>query len=422
LNNNSNHIDTILKDKFQSFEGDIPMSDWLLIEEKLNKKSRPIWIWWAAIPLLIIAGWSFYLLNIEKSENTSPSISSIPTIQHKPFDSLIKKKESASGPIVNKEIEVKTKIQNSEHNFGAKSPSYIPGPIVTPFKQQIGLFENNLPEMGQYEFGIFVIKEPIFVWAIETPQVTYLPSIEFIRNNTKKSRPFSFEFGMSMAPAFGLDDLKANKSNFIHKSYFSSIANSSSLGGGANCGIHLQMNFGKHWFVRQGIYASNFSVSNNYNYTITEGPMVNKLGIYDYFKLDPDKVEHIQFSGLSSIKYLTMPMSIGNRTYFNTKFGLESKVGLNIARLLTASGKTVNPTDLGLESINSNHSIKKWNSGLSISSGVFYKPNNSFIFTVEPNFTTLLSSARNNTYPIKAKYYNFGLNFNLNYVIGGMKK
>ena len=54
-------MDNLLKDKFLSFEGDIPMSDWFAIEEKLDKKRRFAWIGWAAVPLIIIVALSFYL-------------------------------------------------------------------------------------------------------------------------------------------------------------------------------------------------------------------------------------------------------------------------------------------------------------------------------------------------------------------------
>jgi hypothetical protein len=52
------HSDDLLRDKFLSFEGDIPMSDWDIIADRLEKKRRFAWIWWAAIPLILISGLS----------------------------------------------------------------------------------------------------------------------------------------------------------------------------------------------------------------------------------------------------------------------------------------------------------------------------------------------------------------------------
>ena len=113
---------------------------------------------------------------------------------------------------------------------------------------------------------------------------------------------------------------------------------------------------------------------------------------------------------------------VGNRAYINKRNGIESKVGINVSKLWSAQGQVVNPTFLNLEEINSNNSIKNWNTGLSISTGWFYKPNNNLIFTVEPNFSMLLSSAKVKDYPVKTSYYNYGINLNLNYVIGGNNK
>lgn len=70
MSNQHTNIDNLLKDKFSSFEGDIPMSDWFAIEEKLNKKRRFVWIWWAALPLLIVASLTIYSLLIKKDLTT----------------------------------------------------------------------------------------------------------------------------------------------------------------------------------------------------------------------------------------------------------------------------------------------------------------------------------------------------------------
>ena len=108
---------------------------------------------------------------------------------------------------------------------------------------------------------------------------------------------------------------------------------------------------------------------------------------------------------------------VGNRTYFTKNMGLETKAGITLSRLVGSTGKTINPTYLTLETIDSNNTIKKWNSGLTISTGLFYKTNNNLIFTLEPYFSTLLSSANTKDYPVKSRYYNYGINVNINYIL-----
>ena len=46
---------------------------------------------------------------------------------------------------------------------------------------------------------------------------------------------------------------------------------------------------------------------------------------------------------------------------------------------------------------------------------------NNLIFTVEPNFSTLIGSAQRKDYAVKTRKYNYGINLNVNYVLKGGK-
>lgn len=392
------------------------MSDWFAIEEKLNKKRRFVWSWWAALPLLIIASLTFYSLLIKKDLTT--------------FNKTITVQKEKTPPdlIVKKEITI-DKIISQPSN----SSNYNMGKRVAPISETIIFNTNNNSKIGPIETNNIrtYLPESIYLtsktlgnlWKISLPIVEIIIESKLPKPNTKKPKLFSYEFGINLSPAMGIDAIKQNKSNWINHNYFSSIANSSSLGSGFNNGVHAQINIRKNWFIRQGIYSTTYSVYNNFDYTITEftNTLVGK-GITGYGPLNPSDYIHIQQSGKASIKYISLPLLVGNRTYINKNWGIESKIGVNVSRLWNAKGQIVNPTYLNLEDINSNNSIKKWNTGLSISSGVFIKTNNNLIFTVEPNFSTLLSSARSKDYPVKTRYYNYGINVNLNYILGGNKK
>ena len=392
------------------------MSDWFAIEEKLNKKRRFVWIWWAALPLLIVASLTIYSLLIKKDLTT--------------FNKTITVQKEKTPPdlIVKKEITI-DKIISQPSN----SSNYNMGKRVAPISETIIFNTNNNSKIGPIETNNIrtYLPESIYLtsktlgnlWKISLPIVEIIIESKLPKPNTKKPKLFSYEFGINLSPAMGIDAIKQNKSNWINHNYFSSIANSSSLGSGFNNGVHAQINIRKNWFIRQGIYSTTYSVYNNFDYTITEftNTLVGK-GITGYGPLNPSDYIHIQQSGKASIKYISLPLLVGNRTYINKNWGIESKIGVNVSRLWNAKGQIVNPTYLNLEDINSNNSIKKWNTGLSISSGVFIKTNNNLIFTVEPNFSTLLSSARSKDYPVKTRYYNYGINVNLNYILGGNKK
>jgi hypothetical protein len=408
-------MDNLLKDKFLSFEGDIPMSDWFAIEEKLDKKRRFAWMWWAAIPFIIIVGLSFYLTIFNKSNNA---------VELKTVKEFI---NSENQTVDTKDFSKKSSNTNSEINPEIK-PTKSANTVKKHFEENNVDLVNEIADEDNVSKNVF---EQIIIsgksisklWNYSIPTIEKIKDLEVSKPSHKRTNRFSFEFGINLSPAMGMEAIKENKSNFINRSYFSSIAGSSSLGNGFNNGIHAQVNIGKNWYVRQGIYSTNYTVAHNYNYTITEWAGVTKnVGIEFYLPRNPSEHEHIKYEGKASIKYISLPLMVGNRAYINKRNGIESKVGFNVSKLWSAQGQIVNPTSLNLEEINSNNSIKNWNTGLSISTGWFYKPNNNLIFTVEPNFTMLLSSAKVIDYPVKTSYYNYGINLNLNYVIGGNNK
>ncbi len=410
-------MDNLLRDTFSSFEGEIPMSDWFAIEEKLNNKKRFAWIWWAALPLLLVAGLSIYSLLIKKDSNTFTK--KITVQKEKTTYDLIVKKDATNDKIVSQSF-------NSTNNIKTKTvTSFAKNNIYKLNKDsKIEITEANTAITNNPFESIYLISKSLGnIWKLSLPIVEKIKELELPKPNNKKPSRFSYEFGINVSPAMGIDAIKQNKNNWINHNYFSSIANSASFGSGFNNGVHGQVNIGKHWYIRQGIYSTTYSVNNDFNYTITDFPnVIVGRGITGYNPLNPSDYLHIQKISKASIKYISIPLLAGNRTYINKKWGIESKVGVNVSKLWCASGQTVNPTYLNLEDINSNNSIKKWNSSLSISTGVFIKTNNNLIFTVEPNFSTLLSSARVKDYPVKTRYYNYGLNVNLNYSIGGSKK
>lgn len=408
-------MDNLLKDKFLSFEGDIPMSDWFAIEEKLDKKRRFAWIGWAAVPLIIIVALSFYLTTFNKTNKLTAT---------KPLKDIISPEKKI---VTSKDFSDFSGKNNPETNPEIRSNKLSNSYRKNLVKNNVDLVVEEILQETNASKSIFdpisIASKPISMfWNFSIPTIEKIKDFEVSKPSHKKANLFSFEFGINLSPAMSLEAIKENKSNFINRSYFSSIAGSSSLGNGFNNGIHAQVNIGKNWYVRQGIYSTNYTVAHNYDYTITEGTFATKNVGITYFPLDPSFYQHIKHDGKASIKYLSLPLMVGNRAYINKRNGIESKVGINVSKLWSAQGQVVNPTFLNLEEINSNNSIKNWNTGLSISTGWFYKPNNNLIFTVEPNFSMLLSSAKVKDYPVKTSYYNYGINLNLNYVIGGNNK
>jgi hypothetical protein len=111
-----------------------------------------------------------------------------------------------------------------------------------------------------------------------TPEKLALFAIEPIVHPKRKDKErikITYEAGVNIAPAMGLDKIKENKVKSIHKEYFASIAGSSLLSSGFNNGLHFQINFGNKWYLRPGIYSSEYSVYHQYNYIDSVGPRLN---------------------------------------------------------------------------------------------------------------------------------------------------
>jgi hypothetical protein len=425
------HIDDLIRDKFLSFEGDIPMSDWSAIEDKLNKKKRFAWLWWAAIPLLLIGSISFYALLNQDSSNNFVKQSEIKERKEIVKENHVIDNSEPTTPSTSENLEIKksgnrlnnskkgvqvSEADNSNNQKTNKEKLFTEETDLAPVLIQPTVSNSNSSEI------IEMFNKPVQFNKVPFLNQTELAGfLTLEKPKAPKKLNLAFEVGLNLSPAMGMDAIKENRSKMIHRSYFSSIAGSSSLGNGFNTGINAQVNLNKNWFIRSGLYSSNYSVYHNFNYTITEAPGINAANdaIIGYLLIPNEK---ISYDGKSSIKYLSVPLQFGNRTYFSKAFGLESKLGFNFSRLVNASGQSVNPTFLNLEPINGNNSIRKWNSGVTISTGLFYKTKNNLIFTVEPNFSALLGSTKAKNYPVKTSYYNYGVNLNINYVLKGGNK
>lgn len=420
------HSDDLLRDKFLSFEGDIPMSDWDIIADKLEKKRRFAWIWWAAIPLILISGLSILTYHFTQKHALNESRSA-----NKPKVIILEKPKVHPKHDATKNVnpELESTLKTGSNTFANENFSSPKPKSSSPNSANNSSYKNAKQDLPlNFNNSVFEIVDinpqavpDLWVALPIKPELFKLETILHPKPKQDKAKiSISYEAGISVSPAMGLDKIKENKIKSIHKEYFASIAGSSVLGNGFNNGVHFQMNFGNKWYFRSGIYSSEYSVYHQYNYIDSVSPRVNANNEITHYI--PKAPETVKFNGKASIKYLSVPLIFGNRVALNKNWGIESKIGFNISRLLDASGQWVNPTFLELESINSNNSIKKWNTGMSISTGLFYKTNKNLIFTVEPNFATILGSANQKNSPVKTRYYNYGINLNVNYILKGRNR
>lgn len=403
MSKENNHIDNFLKDKFNSFEGNIPLADWNVIEKKLNQRKRRImFLWFSVTSLLLIGSLTIYFI----SNNNKTSVNKLTINKPKNTEKLLIHKS----PINNDKDELSKKDKIVKHYKLDKSINS----IINLEQQDI---RNNSFNVYQPLELISKIINDIFEFKTDEPQKVKnlsLKKVIFIKK--EKQNKITFETGINLSPAWGMEAIKENKAmnKFINRSYFNSILGSSSFGNGMNNGTNFQINYGNNLFLRTGLYLSSYSIYHNYNYTISEFPNVDtKYGILGYMPTFSKSVKH---EGSSVVKFVTIPFALGNRIYITPKFGLENKISINISRFASAKGKSVNPTYLNLEDIKSQN-IRKWSNGYTLSTGIFYKSKRNFIFTIEPNYSSIIGSAYNKTYPVKTRLYNYGLNFNVNYII-----
>lgn len=403
MNKENNHIDNFLKDKFSSFEGNIPLTDWYDIEKKLNqRKKRVIFLWLSVASLIFIGIFTIYFI----SNNNKTSGIKLTIKEPQNSEKILIHKS----PINN----YKDKLRKKEKIVKQYKFDKSINDIINIEQQDV--LNTNYNVYQPLELSSKIIDD-IFEFKTDEPQKAKnlnLKNLTFIKK--EKQNKFSFETGINLSPAWGMEVIKENKTmnKFINRSYFNSISGSSSFGNGMNNGLNFQINYGKNLFLRTGLYLSSYSIYHNYNYTISEFPNVDpKYGILVYTNKLPESIKH---EGSSMVKFVAIPFAFGNRIFITPKFGFENKISINISRFASANGKSVNPTYLNLEDIKSQN-IRKWSNGYTLSAGMFYKSKRNFIFTIEPNYSSIIGSAYNKTYPVKTRLYNYGLNFNVNYII-----
>lgn len=399
MNKGKLHIDNILKDKLVSFEGNIPLSDWNIIENKLNRRRKLTIAYWSFFTFILLTGSIALFSVLNKNSKTQKPLADNFTVEEKTFE-VSTNKEIVSNPEISKnhkkliksEINTQKEIIEPEDNYVINF-NYLPIDVASINVDE--LFNFNLP-----------IPERVNDLKINKPATP-----------AKKSNPkLSFEVGVNFSSALGMEAIKENSkmNKFINRSYFNAISGSSTFGNGLNNGINLQVNYGENWFLRSGIYLKEYSVYHSFNYTISEYPTVDvRNGILMYL---PTLPETVKYDGKSLLKFVNIPIIIGHRYYFNSSFGLENKIGLNISKFSSGTGKSVNPTYLNLEEY-SGDNIRNWSKGYTLSTGVFYKSKRNFIFTLEPNYSSVIGSAYRKEYPVKNRLFNYGLNFNINYIL-----
>jgi hypothetical protein len=279
------HMDDLLRDKFLSFEGDIPMSDWSAIEDKLNKKKRFAWLWWAAIPLLLIGSISFYALLNQDSSNNFVKQSEIKERKEIVKENHVIDNSEPTTPSTSENLEIKksgnrlnnskkgvqvSEADNSNNQKTNKEKLFTEETDLAPVLIQPTVSNSNSSEI------IEMFNKPVQFNKVPFLNHTELAGfLTLEKPKAPKKLNLAFEVGLNLSPAMGMDAIKENRSKMIHRSYFSSIAGSSSLGNGFNTGINAQVNLNKNWFIRSGLYSSNYSVYHNFNYTITEAPGIN---------------------------------------------------------------------------------------------------------------------------------------------------
>ncbi|NUM31964.1 MAG: outer membrane beta-barrel protein [Bacteroidetes bacterium] len=398
------NIDNILKDRLSSFEGKIPLSDWNIIEKKLNRRKRIFIFYWSSITLLLLIG-SFVLYN---SATKNYKEYNLKTENLRTFKKPIEKNT------LNKEIENKIvlKYPKTEKNNKNSNLNSIATETYNSNEQKsnIGIEYIQLDLISKFVSDLYNFN----MSSIEKSKILNLNKP--IYNSNKSNCKFSIEIGVNFSPSIGMEAIKENAkmNKFINHSYFNAIAGSSSFGNGMNNGLNMQINYNKKWFISSGINFKEYSVYHSFDYTISEFPNVDILqGILKYLPKSP---ENVKYEGKGLLKFINIPLLFGYRHYFTPSLGIESKTGINLSKFSTGQGKSVNPTYLHLEDY-SRENIRNWSKGYTLSTGIFYKSKRNFIFTLEPNYSSMIGSAYKKSYPVKNRLYNYGLNFNINYII-----
>lgn len=435
---NLQHIDDLLRQASQvPANALVNDSDWAVVEKKLKRRKNRIYAMWFFLALVSVS--SVGLLFHHNNQLTNNPTILAQTEESLPLEDINRTKlpKNTESTTANS---VTTNIKTDNPNFSGtdKPKDLIPTDIAidksfdkettTPLKAESAnietettvVFSNKTPVepitlKPKRSNSLLVLDVPLNKLQLLAPTKLdeIATSTSNINSNLQPLSPNHWEFGISFTP--GLSNKLTSENNslsgLINRSYYDKVAKSETSSFANTFGFNAQYHTEK-WFLASGIFMTQRREQLDYNYLITESPVLNKAedNIDDYTPiLDPGAYISVNYSGSNSYHFIEIPLSIGYKTFISPNFELRSQIGVSYLSLINREGKKGNFTTLELDNIK-DLKFNQHNIAANVKTGLYWnKPR--FVIGIEPLLGVNLNSLRSTeTSAIKTKPYGYGLN------------
>lgn len=402
---NLKQIDNILKKAVADMpnSGHNLSSDWDAIEKKLKQRKRRIVFMWSFLALFISSSLILFRLNSNTSTDklTNKGIANQKNLT--PFS-------------------IKKSIENENKKSRNKSLSYNKE-ILNPIRSVAINSQNTITQKNtktKKEFAVTLHSKTINIFnqKINQPKkivFVKIPQLKNLVSSNKTAYKKGWEYGISFTPSISnkIVQENSNLSGLINRNYNLFIGNQEKSTFANNFGFNFSYHFGPKLFFASGLYLTQRAEYINYNYTITEFPIVTNGEITDYAPLNPLAYVDINHAGSNLYHFIEIPVNLGFKQPISTNFEIRSQFGVSLLSLTNIDGKKGNFLNLQLEDL-SDLKFNTYNIATTVKSGIYFNKKR-FNIGLEPSYSININSLNDSeSSAFKTRPYSYGINLTTN--------
>jgi hypothetical protein len=402
---NLKQIDNILKKAVADMpnSGHNLSSDWDAIEKKLKQRKRRIVFMWSFLALFISSSLILFRLNSNTSADklTNKGIANQKNLT--PFS-------------------IKKSIENENKKSRNKSLSYNKE-ILNPIRSVTINSQNTITQKNtktKKEFAVTLHSKTINIFnqKINQPKkivFVKIPQLKNLVSSNKTAYKKGWEYGISFTPSISnkIVQENSNLSGLINRNYNLFIGNQEKSTFANNFGFNFSYHFGPKLFFASGLYLTQRAEYINYNYTITEFPIVTNGEITDYAPLNPLAYVDINHAGSNLYHFIEIPVNLGFKQPISTNFEIRSQFGVSLLSLTNIDGKKGNFLNLQLEDL-SDLKFNTYNIATTVKSGIYFNKKR-FNIGLEPSYSININSLNDSeSSAFKTRPYSYGINLTTN--------
>mgnify|MGYP000845550635 FL=1 len=442
---NLQHIDNLLKRASQvPANALVNDSDWTVVEKRLKQRKNRIFFMWFFLALVSTSVGVGSLLYYNQAtplplvkETTDKNIDLSNQYQSTETHKDISKSTIADD--IDIQSEPKSNLSNISQAKSIQTTPVLPAssldPIIIETLEDIAspprvaitpTVVSNLVSISiprNFSFTTKNILDPKNFSNLNWDIIHPTEDLAFVSNTKAKSQikptpPTKgyWEVGFAFTPSISnkLESENEALAGLINRNYYKFVADGEKSSFSSSLGFNFQYHTNQRWYIASGLFFSQRSESLDYNYIITEFPLITNTKINGYVPiLDPENHITVNYQGSNSYHFIEIPLNVGFKQPISPKFEIRSQVGVSYMALQKRNGKKGNFTTLELKDL-TKLDLNTRNIAANIKSGLYYNTPRLAI-GLEPMFGMNLNSLNNEaTSAIKTKPYSYGINLTTN--------